>query len=390
MIRSLRLKNFKSIVDAKIELGKINVLIGRNAVGKSYLLSFFDLLREGAGGKLNPKINIMGGIHEVKHYHSNLNIEWEIFFQDIQNEPHVFYQGQLAQRGTTSYTVNLEELARPPYEGYQQPYKYLSVSDGHVRILKSPKSDKDESQEAYDESDQELMIAQIRHRSRYPILAEIRQQIADWQIFHGFGDVALSNIRNPQFFNVVDPLRLEPTGANLVSILQKLQSEPEYQEVNKRLFQILEVVYPDFERLITPIVAGGIGSLSYQSKDFPRKSIPAISMSDGQLRFIGLAVLLLLPNPPALIAIDEPEIGLHPEMLPILAKLLHSAASQTQLIITTHSAQLVDQLQAEDVIVVEKDNGISQFRRLNMDSLRVWLERYTLGKLWTMGKLEAQ
>jgi predicted ATPase len=184
-------------------------------------------------------------------------------------------------------------------------------------------------------------------------------------------------------------LRLDPSGNNLVSVLHQLANEPRYDAINERLINVFQIVFPDFLKFDIPISAGGTGSLSYRSR-YLNKSVPALSMSDGQLRFLGLVTLLLLPNPPSLIAIDEPEIGLHPQMLDILVELLCEASERTQLIISTHSTRLLDFAQPEEVIVVDQNEGETTFERVDIEKLQVWLDRYKLGTLWTMGKLDVR
>lgn len=390
MIERLLLKNYRSIAEADVVMRPLNILIGPNGAGKSNFLSFFRLLRDGANGKLQEAINgnDLGGFPQLRHYgaSSSGTIDWTLTFQPNDSTDKLYYSGKLASRGVNGYSVRLEELERDPYPGYENRFKYLNVSDGRVRILKVSET---EDEPPYDESDQELLIAQVRNRIRYPVLSEVRQYIADWQIFRGFGTDALEAIRTAQIFDLVEPFRLAPSGQNLVSILQALANQPQYEVVYNDLQEILQSVFDDLVKLDTPVVAGSRGTLNYRSRHF-KTAIPASAMSDGQLRFLGLVLLLLLPNPPSLITIDEPEIGLHPEMLSILAELMQQAAEHTQLIVTTHSPQLIDAAQPEDILVVQREEGRTTLERLDTDGLNQWLERYTLGKLWTMGKLEAR
>jgi predicted ATPase len=390
VIHELILRNFKSIASTKLPLKNLNILIGRNGSGKSNFLNFFHFLQQGANGgdnnAFNSIINSMGGFQQVIHYNASPQdtLSWDLTFRKIRNEEEIFYEGSLARRGSSGYTIRLEEVSRPPYEGYAEKYKYLTVTDGRVRILKSFQ---DEPETPYDESDQELVIAQVRNRVRYPTLAELRNEIGDWQVFRGFGSDALRNIRTPQVLNPIEPLRLDPSGINLVSILHELKNQVQYESIYEKLVQVMQNVFPDFVQPDIP-AAGGLGSLAYRSRDY-KVPVPAISMSDGQLRFLGLLILLLLPTPPSLIAIDEPEVGLHPEMLDVFAELLQQAAERTQIIVATHSPRLIDFIAPENVITVERDAGETRLVPVESTHLERWLERYTLGKLWTMGKLEA-
>ena len=117
--------------------------------------------------------------------------------------------------------------------------------------------------------------------------------------------------------------------------------------------------------------------------------IPASRLSDGTLRYLCLLAILCDPDPPALICIEEPELGLHPDMLPKVADLLTAASERTQLVVTTHSDILVDGMtdQPESVVVMEKHEGQTQASRLKADELKAWLEKYRLGELWTRGDI---
>jgi len=392
MIKSIKLQNFKSIVDINLELKQLNVLIGPNASGKSNFLSFFQLLQEGAQERLNLAINAMGGISNVIHYNKTSGVGdvwmWQLVFSKNSSHRFPMYMGQL-YRSNSGYLITEEIRAHQDITEGDAGDVFLSIITGKLDTLVSTEGKIEKSDENL--NSHELAIAQIRDRFRYPYLAEMRTTLADWQIYHGFGEEALRNMRNPQLFNVIDPLRLDPSGKNLLSVIQELANVRRYEAIYGRLLDAMRAVFPDFIKLYTPTSAGGMGSLFYGSKNFP-ESIPALNMSDGQLRFLGLVIILLLadlPNPPSLIVIDEPEIGMHPDMIAVFADLLKIASEKTQIIITTHSPQLIDAMSPEDIIVTERDEGQTTLRRLDSESLNRWLERYTLGKLWTMGKLGA-
>jgi predicted ATPase len=118
-------------------------------------------------------------------------------------------------------------------------------------------------------------------------------------------------------------------------------------------------------------------------------TIPLVRMSDGTIRWLALLAILLNPDPPPLVCIEEPELGLHPDMIHELAKLLVDASSHMQLIVTTHSDRLIEEFSEtpEVVVICEKENGSSTLRRLHADQLSSWLKEYSLGQLWTKGQL---
>lgn len=387
MIERIKIQNFKSLVDVDVELRPLNVLIGRNGSGKSNFLAFLRLLREGADEELSRIIREMGGIDNV----SNYNIERGAFFWQVIFEFLMYrydYSGRIFKDRPNRYLVMSEDLTGTSTNLVNPDFSY-SFSFGNSLLrefdaMRSPVETRIES------NDQELIISQIRDKNRYSHLFRLRLFMMDWQIYHGLGEQSLRNIRAPQLFNVVDPLRLDPSGNNLISILQHIANDPRYEAVYERLNEVMLVVFPDFKRFDMPISAGGTGSLAYRSQDYPATMIPALNMSDGMLRFLGLMLLLLLthgPNPPSLIAIDEPEIGMHPKMLEIFAQLLKEASQKTQIIVTTHSPNLLDFMSPEDVILVEKRDGRTTMERPDAVKLKDWLEDFTLGKLWTMGAI---
>ena len=118
-------------------------------------------------------------------------------------------------------------------------------------------------------------------------------------------------------------------------------------------------------------------------------AIPATRLSDGTLRYLCLLAILCDPSPPPLVCIEEPELGLHPDILPTIARLLREAAAKTQLVVTTHSDILVDELSEtpESVVVCERSDGRTNMKRLESDKLSRWLEKYRLGELWTKGEI---
>ena len=139
---------------------------------------------------------------------------------------------------------------------------------------------------------------------------------------------------------------------------------------------------------IHPRILGGTVQVFFE-EDALDANVPATRLSDGSLRYLCLLVALSNPVPPPVICIEEPETGLHPDIIPQLAKLLVEASQRSQIIVTTHSDILVDALTdtPEAVIICEKVDGATQLRRLNADKLKVWLDKYRLGELWTRGQL---
>lgn len=176
--------------------------------------------------------------------------------------------------------------------------------------------------------------------------------------------------------------RLESDFSNLGMVLSRLRKDPVTKRALVKALQDLYEGLTDFE----VITEGGAVQIFFTEGDF---SIPAVRLSDGTLRYLCLLAILLDPTPPPLVCIEEPELGLHPDVLPTIADLLIEASKRTQLVITTHSDVLVDALtsQPESVLVCEKHEGQTQIKRLNQQDLAHWLKDYSLGQLWLRGEI---
>lgn len=190
-------------------------------------------------------------------------------------------------------------------------------------------------------------------------------------------------MRRSQDATLPDDFLLED-GSNLGLILNDLQNR---RETKRLLLEKLRVVYEGIEDVTTKTQGGTIQIFFHEEGlDTP---VPAARLSDGTLHYLCLLTVLLHPDPPPLICIEEPELGLHPDIIPQIADLLVDASKRTQLIVTTHSETLVSKLSdvPESIVVCERDDQGTHLRRLEPDKLRLWLDKYALGELWRMGEL---
>jgi predicted ATPase len=192
-----------------------------------------------------------------------------------------------------------------------------------------------------------------------------------------------SVVRKPVRTNEPGDFLLEDFS-NLALVVNKLQLTRTIATIEEMLRRFSQ----SYERVQVQI-DGGTALLMIREKglDVPT---PATRLSDGTLRFLALLTILCHPEPPPLICIEEPELGLHPDIIPIVAELLRSASERTQLVVTTHSKRLIDEFsdELESVVVCERDpEEGTQFQRLSKDRLGVWLERYELGELWEKGEI---
>jgi predicted ATPase len=175
---------------------------------------------------------------------------------------------------------------------------------------------------------------------------------------------------------------LDDGGQNLAVVLGAFP-----MALKKRVKQELRVVY---EGITDVDVANGVGgNLQVMIEEESSRVIPASRLSDGTLRYLCLLTILLDPSPPPLVVIEEPELGLHPDLIPKIAELLIEASERMQLVVTTHSRMLIDALAAdpESVVVCSREHGESRMERLSCDDLSEWLETYSLGDLWSKGEI---
>jgi predicted ATPase len=163
-------------------------------------------------------------------------------------------------------------------------------------------------------------------------------------------------------------------------VLNRLRRHP---EAKRAILDNLQQLYPGIEDYDVSI-EGGTVQVFLQERGF---TIPATRLSDGTLRYLCLLTILCHPNPPPLVCIEEPELGLHPDLMPTIARLLKAASERTQLVVTTHSDLLVDAFteEPESVVVCDRSEGQTTMRRLSEKKLKAWLEDYRLGQLWMQG-----
>jgi predicted ATPase len=216
-----------------------------------------------------------------------------------------------------------------------------------------------------------------RHSAPSSFIATAIQSL---RVYHFHDTSEAANVKRIGAIN--DNLFLRSDASNLAAFLYRLKAESpaEYE----RIRDCVRLVMPNFDDFLlrpSPLEPNSIAlEWREQGSDYP---FMAHHLSDGTLRFICLATLLLQPNLPSTVLIDEPELGLHPYAIQMLASLLRSASTRTQLIIATQSVPLIDQLELEDLIVVERSAGASTFKRLQRAEFEHWLEDYSLGDMWT-------
>jgi predicted ATPase len=225
------------------------------------------------------------------------------------------------------------------------------------------------------------ILAQRRDPELYPEISYLAGLYEQVRIYREWAFGRNTVFREPQKADMRND-RLEEDFSNLGLFLNRLRRSPQVKSSILAGLQDLYTGVSDFDVSIE----GGTVQVFFTEGEF---TIPATRLSDGTLRYLCLLAILCDPNPPPLICIEEPELGLHPDILPKLADQLVAASERTQLIITTHSDILVDALTElpEAVVVCEKDEGKTVMHRLEKAGLEGWLDKYRLGQLWTKGQI---
>lgn len=340
----LVIKGFKSIRECDLELTSLNVLIGPNGVGKSNFIGFFKMIQQMLAQNLQAYVSKQGGPDALLHFgrKTTEQVSAEVYF------------------GDHGYKFTLE----PTHDNrmmYADEALWLNLSRdwllgrGHF--------------ESAAETDRTLV-------RNFTIPA-----MKTWRAYHFHDTSETALVKGVQKVNDTEHLR--PDGRNLAPFLLMLrENHPDSYDRICRLVQFIAPFFGDFFLKPTP---GNPETIELQwtekGEDVPFK---AHQLSDGTLRFICLVTVLSQPEvlQPETILLDEPELGLHPLAIGYLAAMLRSASAKKQIILSTQSVTLVNGFSIEDLIVVDREDRASVFRRLDPDAYEAWLEEYTVGDLW--------
>jgi predicted ATPase len=266
-----------------------------------------------------------------------------------------------------------------PDSDYTQPYFFFKYQHGQPYLNVKGSGERKLLREEIDPA--QSILSQRKDPDQYPELTYLGQVFGQIRLYRewSFGRHTLPRL--PQKADLPNDL-LEENARNLGLVLNQLKGKP---KVKKQLLDALCKLYEGVTDFNVHI-EGGTVQVFFEEGNI---TVPATRLSDGTLRYLCLLAILCHPKPPPLVCIEEPELGLHPDILPTLADLLRDASERCQLIVTTHSDALVDALTntPDSVIVCEKHEGQTELHRLNKEDLSDWLKRYSLGELWRKGEL---
>ena len=351
---SITIEGFRSIKCIECRIEPINLVIGANGSGKSNFIGAFSFLREICNGRLRDYVIRSGGADKVLHFGSKTTSRLRV---------HVSFQEEVDQYEISLIATDGDELSpidESVYfwnkEKYQEPYD--------VRLLASASAE-----------------AGISRQQEASLVRNVQKRLHQWSVYHFHDTGSGSPIKKTA--DVDDNRFLRHDGANLPAFLYLLSKK--HKESFDQICRTVRLVAPFFDRFHLQPQALNEDKirLEWQHRAWDRY-LDASSLSDGTLRFIVLATLLLQPAElrPSVILLDEPELGLHPYAITILASLIKQASVETQLVLATQSAPLLDHFSPDSVLVAERVDGATTFTRLEEGALDSWLLDYGLGQLW--------
>jgi predicted ATPase len=350
----LTITGFKSIRELRdFELRNLNVLIGANGAGKSNFIGLFRMLAEMVEGRLQLFVQTQGGPDALLHFSRKTT--------DVIHAEFQFSEGDL-------YVLEL-----------------VPTNDNRLIFAKEVFQSHDPVGERAVTATSAIGESRLKKAAEQTGFASITSVLENTRVYHFHDTGEKAKVKQPHALN--DTLRLKVDGANLAAYLNMLKTE--HEASYRQIVDTIRLVAPFFDDFIFRTEPASKIQLEWTERGDPDTPFTAHALSDGTLRFICLSTLLLQPWElmPATILIDEPELGLHPYAITLLAALLKRASEQKQLIVSTQSVELLNRLEPEDVIVVDRKDNASTFHRLDSVQLQNWLDDYSLGELWTQNVL---
>ena len=371
----------------ELELRPLNVLIGPNGCGKSNFIEAIGLLQAAPtdfAGRIRSGRGVAEWIWqgepkaESARLHAVLNpagqhpLDYNVGFTERQN----------------GFAVTSEQLVPATSD---DDFFYVRIRRGSSDpqaslIVKGPESvagQPDYQKVGYALDEDGSVLAQVRDAEHYPELTGLAKDLARIRLYREWTFGPNNVVRSLQRTDLSNT-NLAEDHANLGLVLNRLSMD--YQ-VRKRIVEALRRLYEDISDFHVNIEFN-TAQLFIQERG-GQVTVPATRLSDGTIRYLSLLAILCDPQPPPLVCIEEPELGLHPDILPGLAKLLLEASVRCQLVVTTHSEVLVDALtdKPESIVVCEKEDGQTKLKRLSRSELKHWLDKYRLGELWSSGEI---
>lgn len=340
-----------------IEFGDVTVLLGANGAGKSNIVSFFKLLNFTTTGALQEYIGREGGSDSLLHYGRKITPKMRLELEFSASGDHVGYEAVLADAAPDTLVFTDEKIL----------YQRSGCMESHEIPLGS--------------GHRESRLKQRESDDVRPTKT-LLEMFAGCRTYQFHDTSSRADIRKAGY--IEDGAYLRSDGGNLAAfLLAMMQTNRPYYD---RIVQTIRKVFPQFDGFVlepSPRNENYI-LLNWREKGKAEYLFGPHQLSDGSLRFMALAALFLQPKLPSVIVIDEPELGLHPHAVTVLASMIHSAAQHCQVILSTQSTRLVDEFDVEEIVIVERNGqtNCTEFRRPDAEQLADWIDRYSTSELW--------
>lgn len=354
---TITVQGFKSIASIPLlKLRAINIVIGANGSGKSNFIGVFSFLHAIREGRLQDYVIKAGGAEKVLHFGSKVSKGIDIFIS--------------FEEGKNQYAIRLEPTDSDHLAPVFEQVGFWDKERGFDHSVSDPITGNGKE-------------AGISVPSA-GIASWVQARLDRWRLYHFHDTSSSSPMKKTGDLN--DNRYLRPDGSNLAAFLYYLRRKHEdsYRMI-RRTIQRVAPFFDDF--LLEPQKLNPDKIRLEWLHNGSEAYFDASSLSDGTLRFMALTTLLLQPSRPSIILIDEPELGLHPFAITMLASLVKQASVKTQVILSTQSPLLLDYFQPEDVLVADRVNGGTQLTRPDSAPLAKWLQDYSLGQLWEKNEL---
>ncbi len=359
-LNTITIKGFKSILSIEnLKLSAINVIVGPNGSGKSNFIGVFAFLNAIQTGRLQEYVIKAGGAEKILYFGSKVTekLYIKISFANDLNQ----YEITLMPTSSDELAPAVENVYYWDKNKHQKPFSEMVPTFGKEAGISNPAFSK--------------------------VSRHVKERLDSWRLYH-FHDTSV-NSPMKKTADINDNHYLRPDGSNLASFLYFLrQSYPDSYNLITRITQIVAPFFNSFQLEPQKLNPDKI-RLEWRHKTVDTY-FDSSSLSDGTLRFIALATLFLQPEKfkPSIILVDEPELGLHPYAINILASLVKQAAAKTQVILSTQSPLLLDKFQPEDVLIADSVSGLgTQITKLDPEKLSEWLNNYSLGQLWEKNEI---
>jgi predicted ATPase len=354
-LKFVTVQGFRSLADVRLEIRPLNILIGPNGAGKSNFVSLFTFVRNIVNGQLQLYTGVRGGANKLLFYGTKTTPKMELAFDFPPNH----YRIQLVPTTADRFVFGYEACS---FDMDYAPGTYgQNINSGG----------------------EESRLGRFAIQPQASVPKHVLHALQGWRVYHFHDTSAAAGVKQsvPRYDNLV----LKEDASNLAAFLLEMRDNEAKTAHYKRLVRTIQLVIPFFKDFLFRPATNDSQTLQleWQDHNSPDTVFNAHDLSDGSLRFICLATLLLQPELPKLILLDEPELGLHPSAIHVLAGLLRRASDRATVIASTQSVNLVNEFDPDDIVVVDRDEkGASTFSRQHNEQLKQWLERYSLGELW--------